>query len=42
MARRYARLIGIEVRPVQGEAVRRLGIEQRESVSERGYVVCTT
>jgi hypothetical protein len=41
MTRRHARLIGIEVGPVQSEAVCSLGVEQCEPVSERGGAACT-
>jgi len=39
MTRRHTRLIGIEMRPMQSEAVRDLGVPQREFVSESGGAV---
>jgi len=41
VAGRHARLIGIEVGVIRGEAMRALDIDQREPVPERGGIVRT-
>jgi len=40
MTRWHTRLIGVEVQPVQSEAVCGLGTEQRELVSKSGGTIC--
>jgi len=38
LTRRHPRLVGIEMRPVQSEAMARLDIEQSQPMRERGGI----